>query len=300
MFHARLTLSCLAPLALTAAPSAAPTPDGPALTNLVVFGASAADAGSASILTGGFLPGPLYWQGRWSNGPTWVDRLAGLLGVPVAESYLTPGGTNYAVAGAGTGAGDSNACFGGVCAPNIGLQIDTYLAGSPVVDGDELFVLQGGGNDFLKFTGLNNATMAAFRMRAHIETLIAAGAQNFAVINLGPDNRSPIEWRTSNNAWIDQFNARQEMFLQELESEHGVSIARVDLHALKSAMIADPGAFGLIDMTHPACPSCFGGSDPIVDDPDQYYYWDGAHPTTAVHAFIAEMAADAVAVALGS
>ncbi len=46
-------------------------------------------------------------------------------------------------------------------APNIGLQIQYYLATLPVIDGDDLSVLQGGGNDFLQFTGLNNAVLTA-------------------------------------------------------------------------------------------------------------------------------------------
>lgn len=274
----------LAPLSLTLAPpSELHAQNMP--TELVVFGASSADAGNVYNVTGGILAAPPYWQGRFTNGPNWVDRLAGLLNVPVPGPSVL-GGTNYAFGGAGTGSGFSNACFRGICAPNIGLQIEYYLATSPAISTDQLFVLQGGGNDFLNFTGLDNAMLTAYEMRVNIETLAAAGATNFAVTNLGLDNLSPTKWRQSNNVWIDVFNAALEAHLRDLETRLGLHIARVDFHWLKSAMIASPGDFGLTNVTDPAWVPGY----PIVPNPEEYYYWDGAHPTTVVHAFLAELA----------
>ena len=287
----------IAPFILALASPTAPTANGQEPTEMIVFGASRSDSGNAFALTGGFLPAPPYWQGRFSNGPNWVDQLAENLGLPVPGPFVL-GGTNYAVAGAESGPGFSNTCVGNTCAPNIGLQIEFFLSGSPVIDGDELFVLQGGGNDFGQFIGLHNATITAYNMRTNIETLALAGADNFVVINLGPDHLSVHKFRTSNNAWILRFNAMLEQHLQQLETELGLTIVRVDWHALKSAMLADPADFGLTNLVDPACPQC-GGDLPIVPNPEEYYLWDNVHPTTAVHGFIASMAADAVATALG-
>jgi hypothetical protein len=50
---------------------------------IVVFGESSADTGNVFAATGNTFPDPnYYFQGRWSNGPMWPERLASNLGVP--------------------------------------------------------------------------------------------------------------------------------------------------------------------------------------------------------------------------
>ena len=68
---------------------------------VVVFGDSLSDTGNLFAATGGTNPIPPYFNGRFSNGPVWVETLAASLGLPVNPSLL--GGTNYAFAGAVTG-----------------------------------------------------------------------------------------------------------------------------------------------------------------------------------------------------
>src|SRR5262245_59792037 len=75
-------------------------PSGGLVGNLVVFGDSLSDAGNASLSTGGALPNPaLYYQGRFSDGPIWVDTLAKYLGEPAVGPSLA-GGLDYAFGGA--------------------------------------------------------------------------------------------------------------------------------------------------------------------------------------------------------
>jgi thermolabile hemolysin len=294
MYRRQLLALLVAPIALSVFPTTVLVAQTSAPTKMIVFGASSADSGSAFALTGGAFPAPPYWQGRFSNGPNWVDQLATLLKVPVPGPFPL-GGDNFAVAGAQTGAGFSNVCVGSTCAPNMGLQIHYYLSRSPVITGKELFVLQGGGNDFALFTGLNNALLTAYEMRVNIETLAKAGATRFAVINLGVDNLSPTKWLQSNNVWIQHFNSALQWHLKDLKSKLGLTIAHVDYHSLMSAMIADPASFGLKNVTDAAWTRATGA----VSNPDEYFYWDGLHPTTVVHRFIANLAAASVGAALG-
>ena len=285
----------LAPLALALLPTGLAAQSVTPPTKLVVFGASMADPGNVYALSHGYLPAPPYWNGRFSNGPNWVDQLAPMFNLPVATPFVT-GGLSFAVGGAGTGSGYSKtACLGTTCAPNMGKQIEIYLARNPVITGNELFILQGGGNDFLQFTGLDNAALTAFEMRCNIETLAKAGAKRFAVVNLGQDNTSPVEWRTSNNAWIDNFNKLQEANLTDLETKLNLKIARVDWHMLKSSMIAYPAVYGLTDVTGAA----WIQGNPVPSDPYHYLYWDGAHPTTTVQTYLAKLAASSVKQKLG-
>jgi hypothetical protein len=68
--------------------------------NLVIFGDSFSDVGNAALASGGTVPNPaLYSQGRFSNGPLWVDTLAKYLGEPAVRPSLA-GGLDYAVGGA--------------------------------------------------------------------------------------------------------------------------------------------------------------------------------------------------------
>jgi hypothetical protein len=73
----------------------------PALTKydaLITFGDSYCDVGNLFVATGGAEPAAPYYNGRFSNGPIWLDHVAGFLGVPFKASLL--GGTDYAFGGA--------------------------------------------------------------------------------------------------------------------------------------------------------------------------------------------------------
>ena len=63
----------------------------------MAFGDSLSDTGNDLIAFGS--PQPPYYQGRFSNGPNWIDDLAAKLGVPDPQPSLA-GGTNYAYGGA--------------------------------------------------------------------------------------------------------------------------------------------------------------------------------------------------------
>ena len=77
----------------------APTAYGSFLSfqNLVVFGDSLSDNGNTFISVG--LPKAPYYDGRWTNGPNWVDYFSQLAGIPDVSAFLRNGGTNFAVGG---------------------------------------------------------------------------------------------------------------------------------------------------------------------------------------------------------
>lgn len=64
-------------------------------------------------------------------------------------------------------------------------------------------------------------------------------------------------------------------------------------------MIADPAAFGLTNVTDPACPGYGFVSEPdagdtVVPNPEEYIFWDGIHFTAVVHEIFGNAAADLV------
>ncbi len=71
----------------------------PNFSHLYVFGDSYRDVGNDFTATGGAEPAGPYYAGRFSNGPIWVDHVAGFLGLsPLKPSLL--GGTDFAFGGA--------------------------------------------------------------------------------------------------------------------------------------------------------------------------------------------------------
>jgi phospholipase/lecithinase/hemolysin len=77
----RIALRAALPLFLTCLAGAAPHYDA-----IYVFGDSYCDVGNIYIATAHAIPlSPPYYQGRFSNGPIWVEHVAGAMGLPLGE-----------------------------------------------------------------------------------------------------------------------------------------------------------------------------------------------------------------------
>ena len=145
------------------------------ITGIVSFGDSLSDVGN-TYLAAGTPPSPPYYNGRYSNGPIWLDDLASKLGVGAITPSLA-GGLDNAWGGAQTGDGLS---FMGT--PNIGLQISTFLA-TNTLSSTQLITVWGGANDFLN-AGVTDPTIPLNNLASEITTLAAAGGKLFMVPNL--------------------------------------------------------------------------------------------------------------------
>jgi phospholipase/lecithinase/hemolysin len=85
------------------------------------------------------------------------------------------------------------------------------------------------------------------------------------------------------------FNAGLDGVVAQLSTLPGIRIVRLDAYRLLNDIVADPAAFGLIDVMT----ACVTPNDApfICDRPDEFLFWDGIHPTRAAHAIIAQEAA---------
>lgn len=248
-------------------------------TRLVIFGDSLSDVGNIDQASFGIFPGGDYYDGRFSNGPLWVDVLNAQLGL-APLNHSRDGGYNYAHGGAETGGGTQS--FGII--RNMGRQVDDYL-GSRTPSSTELFILWGGGNDF--DNGQTNAGVPVNNMSSHITDLANAGAEHFLVLNLPPLDLTPKHHKTGSYFTIGQatrsYNAQLHSQLLALESSLSVDITEFDIYDLFDTMLADPGAYGATNWWDPAYNESNGN---VVPNPDEYLFWDGLHPTRVAHNII--------------
>jgi len=301
-------------LALTLAPSIAlaqTAPDG-----LVVFGDSLSDAGNVWKLSSQASKAPYEPVPTWpyaigghhySNGKTWVEQMAGDLGLaPCARpamagparfcNYAFGGGRARAVPGAFT--------------PGSALQIGMYLqstGGSAAPD--ELYVLAFGGNDVrdaLIEAATNPAgamaivTEAAAALIADIQQLYAAGARRFLVANAPNISLAPAVQASGGAAAAEFFattlNGMLEDGLLALEADPAyadIDLRRLDMYFVLSDMVANPASYGLVDPVTP-CLSFFVKAGAKCDDADEHLFWDGIHPTSQAHRGLADVALSAL------
>jgi len=253
----------------------------PTYDNLYVFGDSYCDVGNLSIATQGVEPGPYYFNGRFSNGPLWVDHVAGFLGLPMKAALA--GGTNYAFGGAWVTAPQT---YPGGTIPSVPQQVLLYLSQhGNKADPQALYVLEGGGNDILGTTS-GSPDLLGFEIALGIvdseRILRQAGARNFLIPNLF--NVGLLPAAAGNVAFAKAASAAANEAIDtllELEPQPHVRILRTDVFSLMNSIETDPTHFGFTDITDP----CLTTS--ICADPDHTYFWDTHHPTEFGHAFFA-------------
>jgi phospholipase/lecithinase/hemolysin len=272
-----LTILASLLVASLTAQAAIPTYDA-----LYVFGDSYCDVGNIFAATSGAEPAAPYYNGRFSNGPIWLDHVAGFLGVPLKPSIL--GGTDYAFGGAWATAPQS---VSGATIPSVPEQVGLYLSQhGGKADPNALYILEGGGNDILDTTS-GSPEALGFKIAAALagsELLLRqAGARHFIIpdlfnVGLLPAAAGNVSFATKASAAANESLDELLAFEQLLE---GIHIARMDVFSLLNSVEKDPTHFGFTDVTDPCLTTT------VCADPDHTFFWDTHHPTEFGHAFFA-------------
>lgn len=274
-------LTALLGLAPLAAPAAIPT-----FSNLYIFGDSYSDVGNVFIVTKGAEPAPPYFNGRFSNGPLWVDHVAGFLGLPALKPSLA-GGTDFAFAGAEVTAPDVTAAG---TIPSVPQQVALYLqSAGGKADPHALYILEGGGNDILDATGGSPQQLGYQIALGIAESELAlrkAGARNFLIpdlfnVGLLPAAQANAAFASAAtnaaNEWLNRLLGLED-FLE------GIHIVRLDVFDLANAIQTDPTHFGFTNITAPCITP---GTTTVCADPDHTYFWDIEHVTEFGQGFFA-------------
>jgi phospholipase/lecithinase/hemolysin len=285
-------------------------------SGVVVFGTSLSDSGNAFALRGGtntppdydvdglLIPGIPYARGghHFTNGATWIEQLARSMGLSasVQPAYRSNGAkaTNYAV-------GSARARDVGEFV-NLGDQVAAFLADhGDTAPLDALYVVEIGSNDIRDAlvayqTGGPDAAFAVLQqaiasIALNMQLLYQAGARHFLVwlppnVGLTPAVRQLGPGAVQLAAFLtQQFNSALSGVLNGFSATTDMTITRLDAFSLLNEISADPGAYGLTNVTQ----ACITPDQApyVCDGPDDYLFWDGIHPTRAAHAITANEAA---------
>lgn len=264
----------------------------PSFNGLTIFGDSLSDPGNLFGLTGFFPPFP-YSEGRFSNGDLWVDYLVSDIGLnPTQVQNLAVGG---ATTGRDNGLDPLIGSLTGAASNLPGLldEVDSYLGylGEGAANPNSLYVVWAGANDLFNLPS-DPAAIPAFLATAvqniatAISNLAARGADTFLVPNLPNLGLTP---RTLGDGTSQQatalslgFNTGLANALTALEQTLLIDIIPVDLFGLTTEIIGAPAEFGFTNVTDPLL------NQGLLDDPG-YFWWDQQHPTTTVHALLADV-----------
>ena len=289
-------LSVLFPLGASAA----------SFTGMYVFGDSLSDIGNVYNSTGGFPPFP-YDDGRFSNGPVWVETLGTQLGLnPAALTDPLSGnpaqGINYAFGGATTGTENTiNPLLPAPLLPGLQQQIGTFAATTPVVDQNALYVVWAGANDYLG-GGITNTKKPVNNLKDSIQSLYGLGARNFMVLNLPDLGSTPTGVMNGQTTVLNERTAKHNSRLQNAlntldQSFADINLYNVNVNSLFRDAVDNPAQYGFANVTDP-CVDLENPSNPnnllcgLAPESVQnsFLFWDTLHPTAAGHQIVAQYA----------
>jgi phospholipase/lecithinase/hemolysin len=255
-----------------------------------------------------------YDDGRWSNGPLWLEHVNSALGLPTLrrnDGLQDPfTHTDFAFGGSQSGSGRLD--FG--LLPNLLTQIQSMIdlsLGSVPQDG--LYSVWSGGNDVINYIGGGGAntpqgintltTTMAGNISTGITTLYDAGARHILVPNLPALGDKPSFVGTANQAFandiVASFDPKLASAIVDFRTTHpDASVAYWDVYTQFADMLANPGSYGFTNTTQAALNNSGLYPGVVAADPNSHVFWDETHPTEAGHAILGQSALAALGVTL--
>lgn len=281
-----------------------------AYSGVYVFGDSLSDTGNDAFLVGAdaaqvvtgnaYIPEAPYASGQFTNGNVWVQAFTNALGLPASGLPSLAGGGNFAFGGART------ATDGTGMPPSLLTQANQFIGGlsGGSAPGQALYVVEGGGNDARDVLAaaatsatpgaVISAGAAAYAQSVGqvVDRLQAAGAQNIVVWDVPNLGLAPAVTSLGAGAAFlggQVTTAMNSALSARLSLEAGVSI--FDVYGLQNTIAAHPSTYGLTNVVD-ACGA-------VADcNASGYFYWDGIHPTEAIHAVLTQGMLNAIAPAV--
>ena len=256
------------------------------IEGITTFGDSLVDNGNVFQVTGQtFPPNPLYFNGRFSNGPVWVENIA-------AKLEITKTSSNFAFGGATSGTLNTI----DPTLPGLTTQLDRFFKTSPKISPDRLFVIWVGANDYLGGKQ-SNPTVTVGNLSTALQRLIDAGATQLMVPNLPDLGINPASTNSlSQSKRLTELSTVHNRLLKAslatlAQKNPQISIIAIDVRRLFNAVVTDPAKFGLTNVTQP----CFNrATGTVCAKPNSFLFWDELHPTAAAYQIISEYTLTAI------
>ena len=275
---------------------------------VIAFGDSLSDNGNLYKNTGS-PPSPPYFNGRFSNGPTWIELLSNpskssnpgssmnsFWRTPVFSAPYDNGGTSYnvnaAIGGAETASG---------LPPSVEAQINAFHASGGIFGANDLVSVQGGANDFFNFLNstltqtqiTNFAIQTGTNEASNVALAIGYGARTILVSNLPNLGATPNA--ISGGLLAEQggllatvvYNQTLNQATQQLAALNpNVNLVQMDWYSAFNVIRANPGVFGFTNVTQ----ACVNSAACLASNGQGYLFWDPVHPTEAGHQLLARYA----------
>ncbi|HAT6334542.1 TPA: lysophospholipase [Legionella pneumophila] len=275
------------------------------LNNIVVFGDSLSDNGNLYEYMKHQLPqSPPYFEGRFSNGPVWIERLAASYFPNDPNSHLL----DYAFGGAGVSVDeeDDEVFF------TLRREVNSYLlAHQDKASPDSLFVIWIGANNYLGMPVEVEETLKNVNrgITDSIQRLVDKGAKHILVLNLPDLGRTPAALEFGSVEEMNYFSTQHNNALSNtvdyfkktypevewLFFDTGSHFDHVIEHATEYGFTNITGtcSFSIVDeITKNSVLKMVASVKPELTENacDGYLFFDLVHPTALAHKIMAEKA----------
>ena len=221
------------------------------LNQVVVFGDSLSDRGNLYEHMNHQLPmSPPYYEGRFTNGPVWVELLIQRLYPKDFEAHFI----DYAFGGANVATENQFNDF------SLQNQVKKYFNEHGQANPDALYVVWAGSNNYLDLPDNipNTCQQVIAGIEESIESLIQKGGKNFFVVNVPDLSTTPAAMEFDSQDDLKQMSDTHNRMLFEriaaLKAKYpDVRWVVYDVTEIMGDIIVHPDAHGFKDGVHTCC-----------------------------------------------
>jgi len=253
---------------------------------IVSFGDGNTDTGNVYNLTNHQWPlVPPYYQGRFTNGPVWIEKL----NISTVMSYAFNGATI-----------DNDNLIAGFTGPNrtrvpgVRQQITYYLSNNDITKinlGRTLYVIWAGADDYLDNSSLTPDLVVNSLMDA-VYDLVLVEIENLLIINLPPLQAYPNFNNLTQNSTLSQLVINHNNYLitniSQIQTNYETTSIKIfDLYSLITGILSNQSITTLNKINK--CWTILNYS--IVSqctNPNNYVFIDDYHFTSSIHQTIAD------------